>query len=122
MNKVKSQKIYLPQLFRLYFFRILTSSIPSFSPLFTHSAVELMKSGSYLTLTNAKIDMVRGNMRLAVPQNSSGKIEAADGASFEPKIDNNMSLIEYELVPLLPEGGAAKGKEEAKIEVEEVAA
>lgn len=31
-------------------------------------------------------------------------------------------MIEYELVPLLPEGGATKGKEEAKVEVEEPAA
>jgi hypothetical protein len=61
-------------------------------------------------------------MRLAVPQNSSGKIGEVEGASFTPKIDNNMSLIEYELVPLLPEGGAAKGKEELKIDAEELAA
>ncbi|KAH7623822.1 hypothetical protein Ndes2526B_g01070 [Nannochloris sp. 'desiccata'] len=83
--------------------------------------VELMKSGSYLTLTNAKVEMFRGNMRLVVPQGNSGKIEEAEMASFEPKIDNNMSMIEYELVPLLPEGGGAakSGKEDAKIEVEE---
>lgn len=80
-----------------------------------------MKSGSYLTLTNAKVEMFRGNMRLVVPQGNSGKIEEAEMASFEPKIDNNMSMIEYELVPLLPEGGGAakSGKEDAKIEVEE---
>ncbi|KAG7668215.1 hypothetical protein Ndes2526A_g01053 [Nannochloris sp. 'desiccata'] len=83
--------------------------------------VVLMKSGSYLTLTNAKVEMFRGNMRLVVPQGNSGKIEEAEMASFEPKIDNNMSMIEYELVPLLPEGGGAakSGKEDAKIEVEE---
>lgn len=44
-----------------------------------------MKLGSYLTLSNAKIEMVRGNMRLAIPQNS-GKIEEAQGAAFEPKV------------------------------------
>jgi replication factor A1 len=78
-----------------------------------------MKAGSYLTLTNAKIEMFRGNMRLAVPQGDSNlKIE--EGASFELKIDNNMSMIEYELVPLLSEGGGAakSGNEKAKIEIE----
>ena len=44
-----------------------------------------MKLGSYLTLSNAKIEMVRGNMRLAIPQNS-GKIEEAQGTAFEPKV------------------------------------
>lgn len=44
-----------------------------------------MKPGSYLKLTNAKIDMVRSTMRLAV--NNFGKIvELADGTSFEPKV------------------------------------
>jgi replication factor A1 len=79
-----------------------------------------MKSGSYLTLSDAKVEMVRGNMRLAVSNN--GKIETASGASFEPKVDNNMSMIEYELVPVLPEGGGtSKGKEKAKVEAEEAA-
>lgn len=32
------------------------------------SAVELMKPGSYITLRNAKVDMFRGSMRLAVNQ------------------------------------------------------
>lgn len=37
-----------------------------------------------MTLRNAKIDMFRGSMRLAV--NQWGKIEAAEGVSFEPKV------------------------------------
>jgi len=80
-----------------------------------------MKAGSFLILTNAKIEMFKGNMRLAVPQGKSNfRIEESEGASFEVKIDNNMSMIEYELVPLLSEGGGAakSGKEEAKVEVE----
>eukprot|EP00879_Flechtneria_rotunda_P003093 GHRR01003314.1.p1 GENE.GHRR01003314.1~~GHRR01003314.1.p1 ORF type:complete len:137 (+),score=24.79 GHRR01003314.1:486-896(+) len=58
--------------------------------------VELAQVGKYLTLRNAKIDMYRGSMRLAVDQ--WGKVEALDGQSFETKTDNNLSLIEYELV------------------------
>ncbi|KAJ9510673.1 hypothetical protein QJQ45_027517 [Haematococcus lacustris] len=55
------------------------------------------KPGSYLTLTNAKVEMYRGTMRLAVDK--WGSLETAEGASFQPKVDNNMSLIEFELVP-----------------------
>lgn len=59
--------------------------------------VEKAKPGSYLTLTNAKVEMYRGTMRLAVDK--WGSLETAEGASFQPKVDNNMSLIEFELVP-----------------------
>ncbi|KAI3425972.1 hypothetical protein D9Q98_007940 [Chlorella vulgaris] len=60
--------------------------------------VELVTAGSYVALTNAKIDMFRGSMRLAVGQ--GGKVAAAPGQSFSPKQDFNLSLIEYELVPV----------------------
>ena len=56
-----------------------------------------MKAGSFVVLRNAKIDMFRGSMRLAV--NRWGKIEAApEGTAFEVKTDHNLSLVEYELV------------------------
>ena len=43
-----------------------------------------MRPGSYMTLRNAKIDMLRGNMRLAV--GLGGKIDQAPGGTaFEPK-------------------------------------
>ena len=29
-----------------------------------------------------------------------GKIEPATGHSFEPKLDNNLSLVEFELIPV----------------------
>lgn len=60
--------------------------------------VELMKPGSYVTLRNAKVDMFRGSMRLAV--NQWGKMEPATGHSFEPKLDNNLSQVEFELIPV----------------------
>ncbi|GAB4823009.1 hypothetical protein N2152v2_010055 [Parachlorella kessleri] len=61
------------------------------------TVVDLMKSGNFVIVRNAKIDMFRGSMRLAV--NQWGKIEAAaEGTSFTPKTDNNLSLVEYELV------------------------
>ncbi|KAL4430586.1 hypothetical protein ABPG77_005826 [Micractinium sp. CCAP 211/92] len=66
--------------------------------------VDLAKPGSYLTLRNAKIDMFRGSMRLAV--NQWGKVEPASGHSFQPKADFNLSLVEYELVPVPQEVAA----------------
>lgn len=104
-----------------------------------------MQPGSYVTLRNAKIDMFRGSMRLAVNQVGAapaapapacvlltglqltglglegtmpvvptslavchlpalppqwGKIEAATGQSFKARTDFNLSLVEYELVPV----------------------
>jgi len=46
-------------------------------------SVELAETGKYITLRNAKIDMFRGSMRLAVDQ--WGKVEAYDG-NFEAKV------------------------------------
>ncbi|XP_050374029.1 uncharacterized protein At4g28440-like [Argentina anserina] len=57
---------------------------------------DLMKEGSTVTLRNAKIDMFKGSMRLAVDKN--GSIEAADPASFTVMENNNLSLIEFERV------------------------
>lgn len=36
-------------------------------------AVEVMKPGTYVTLRNAKVDMFRGSMRLAVNQVGAGQ-------------------------------------------------
>lgn len=64
-------------------------------------AVELMKEGATVTLRNAKIDMFKGSMRLAVDK--WGIVTATEDASFEPKVDNNLSLVEYELVNVIDE-------------------
>lgn len=45
---------------------------------------------------NAKIDMFKGTMRLAVDK--WGRIEVTDSSVFKVNEDNNMSLVEYELV------------------------
>nr|AFK38857.1 unknown [Lotus japonicus] len=58
--------------------------------------VDLMKEGSTVVMRNAKIDMYKGSMRLAVDK--WGRVEVAEPASFTVKEDNNLSLIEYELV------------------------
>ncbi|KAK8699369.1 hypothetical protein V6N13_115457 [Hibiscus sabdariffa] len=63
--------------------------------------VDLMKEGATVTFRNAKIDMFKGSMRLAVDK--WGRIEAAEPASFSVKEDNNLSLIEYELVNVVEE-------------------
>jgi replication factor A1 len=59
-------------------------------------AVDLLKPNATVILRNAKIDMFKGSMRLAVDK--WGRIEAVEPASFTVKEDNNLSLIEYELV------------------------
>ncbi|XP_071706832.1 uncharacterized protein At4g28440-like [Rutidosis leptorrhynchoides] len=58
--------------------------------------VDLMKAGNTVIIRNAKIDMFKGSMRLAVDK--WGRIEVTDPASFTVKEDNNLSLVEYELV------------------------
>ncbi|XP_056866377.1 uncharacterized protein At4g28440 [Raphanus sativus] len=63
--------------------------------------VDLMKEGTTVTLRNAKIDMYKGSMRLAVDK--WGRVEVTEPASFKvkedtTKEDTNMSLVEYELV------------------------
>ncbi|KAG8045488.1 hypothetical protein GUJ93_ZPchr0008g13471 [Zizania palustris] len=58
--------------------------------------VDLLKPGATVILRNAKIDMFKGSMRLAVDK--WGRIEAAEPANFTVKEDENLSLVEYELV------------------------
>ncbi|KAL6627046.1 hypothetical protein ACP70R_030772 [Stipagrostis hirtigluma subsp. patula] len=58
--------------------------------------VDLLKAGATVILRNAKIDMFKGSMRLAVDK--WGRIEPTEPASFTVKEDNNLSLVEYELV------------------------
>ncbi|XP_047095901.1 uncharacterized protein At4g28440-like [Lolium rigidum] len=58
--------------------------------------VDLLKPGTTVLLRNARIDMFKGSMRLAVDK--WGRVEVTEPASFTVKEDNNMSLVEYELV------------------------
>jgi replication factor A1 len=64
-------------------------------------AVDLMKPESTVILRNAKIDMFKGSMRLAVDK--WGRIEVTEPAKFIVKEDNNLSLVEYELVNVVEE-------------------
>lgn len=66
-----------------------------------HFAVDLMKPDNTVILRNAKIDMFKGSMRLAVDK--WGLIEVTDPANFVVKEDNNLSLVEYELVNVVEE-------------------
>lgn len=63
--------------------------------------VDLMKAGSTVILRNAKIDMFRGSMRLAVDK--WGRVEVTEDADFKVKEENNLSLVEYELVNVVEE-------------------
>lgn len=58
--------------------------------------VDMLEPGKYVILRNGRIDMFKGSMRLAVDK--WGKIDPAEGSSFETKLDKNLSLVEYELV------------------------
>ncbi|KAG2594526.1 hypothetical protein PVAP13_5NG011616, partial [Panicum virgatum] len=58
--------------------------------------VDVMKPGTTVELRNAKIDMFKGSMQLAVDK--WGIVKAAESpAEFAVKEDNNLSLIEFEL-------------------------
>ncbi|KAK4745366.1 hypothetical protein SAY87_011678 [Trapa incisa] len=63
--------------------------------------VDIMKSGATVILRNAKIDMFKGTMRLAVDK--WGRVEVTEPASFQVNEDNNLSLVEYELVNVTEE-------------------
>ncbi|RWR89596.1 Nucleic acid-binding, OB-fold-like protein [Cinnamomum micranthum f. kanehirae] len=63
--------------------------------------VDLMKPDTTVILRNAKIDMFKGSMRLAVDK--WGRVEVTEPAKFVVKEDNNLSLIEYELVNVVDE-------------------
>ncbi|KAK3043389.1 hypothetical protein RJ639_002691 [Escallonia herrerae] len=63
--------------------------------------VDIMKPGSTVILRNAKIDMFKGSMRLAVDK--WGLVEVTEPAKFVVKEDNNLSLVEYELVNVVEE-------------------
>ncbi|KAK9676842.1 hypothetical protein RND81_11G105300 [Saponaria officinalis] len=73
------------------------------SILFTarNEQVNLMQPGATVILRNAKIDMFKGSMRLAVDK--WGRVEVTEPANFQVKEDNNLSLIEYELVNVVEE-------------------
>ncbi|XP_065876318.1 uncharacterized protein At4g28440-like [Euphorbia lathyris] len=58
--------------------------------------VDLMNPGGTVILRNAKIDMFKGSMRLAVDK--WGRVEVTEPESFDVKEQNNLSLVEYELV------------------------
>lgn len=47
-------------------------------------AVDIVHEREYLVLRNAKIDMYKGSMRLAV--NQWGKVERTEKQDFEPKV------------------------------------
>ncbi|CAO2814486.1 unnamed protein product [Amaranthus hypochondriacus] len=63
--------------------------------------IDLMKPETTVILRNAKIDMFKGSMRLAVDK--WGRVEVTEPASFQVKEDNNLSLVEYELVNVADE-------------------
>ncbi|XP_028097322.1 uncharacterized protein At4g28440-like [Camellia sinensis] len=57
--------------------------------------LDLMKLDGTVILRNAKIDMFKGSMRLAVDK--WGRVEVTESASFTVKDDNNLSLLKLSL-------------------------
>ena len=53
--------------------------------------VDVLQPGSTAIIRNAKIDMFKGSMRLAVDK--WGHVETAEAANFTVKEDNNLSLV-----------------------------
>ncbi|CAN6166243.1 unnamed protein product [Urochloa humidicola] len=66
-----------------------------------NNQIDLVKPDTTVIFRNARIDMFKGTMRLAVDK--WGRIEVTDAADFKVKEDNNMSLVEYELVDVAEE-------------------
>jgi len=59
--------------------------------------IDRIQIGKPIIIRNAKVDMFKGFMRLAVDK--WGKIESSnEPANYQPNTDNNLSNIEYELV------------------------
>ncbi|KAK1413791.1 hypothetical protein QVD17_35574 [Tagetes erecta] len=60
--------------------------------------MDIMNEGSAVILRNAKIDIYKVSMRLAVDK--WGSVEVTKPADFSVKEDNNLSLIEFELITI----------------------
>ncbi|KAF7092501.1 hypothetical protein CFC21_094977 [Triticum aestivum] len=76
---------------------------PTATVLFTarNGQIEMLKPGNTVIFRNARIDMFKDTMRLAVDK--WGLIEVVEEpADFKVNEDNNMSEIEYELVSVPP--------------------
>ncbi|RRT47237.1 hypothetical protein B296_00042770 [Ensete ventricosum] len=58
--------------------------------------VDLLRPDATVILRNAKIDMFRGCMRLAVDK--WGRVEVTEPADLVVNEENNLSMVEYELV------------------------
>ncbi|KAH9325395.1 hypothetical protein KI387_005573 [Taxus chinensis] len=65
--------------------------------------VDLMKPGNTVILRNAKIDMFKASMRLAVDKWGRVEVTEPDEEGMQVREDNNLSLIEYELVNVTEE-------------------
>ncbi|KAL6566504.1 hypothetical protein OROGR_002119 [Orobanche gracilis] len=61
--------------------------------------VNMAKEGNTLDLSNARIDMFKGSMRLAVDR--LGRVEVVKPASFSVDESNNISLIEFERIDIV---------------------
>lgn len=61
--------------------------------------MDLAKEGSTLVLKNARVDMFKGSIRLAVDR--SGRVEVDEPASFSVDESNNLSLIEFERIDVV---------------------
>ena len=62
----------------------------SFTTSLHSPAVDAMKTGGFVALSNARVDMFRSSMRLVVDQR--GSVDPAPDASFQPKVCVSVSV------------------------------
>lgn len=71
-----------------------------------NSQVDMMNKDQTIVLRNAKIDMFKGSMRLAVDKwgliqdSEQAILDTKCSSDFTPKTDFDLSAVEYELVPV----------------------
>lgn len=105
MTNCKSPKCYLQMKLERYYLQQGTVSVVLFQVWETtdgmdgEEQIKLFKKGECVTVRNAKVNMVRGFIRLVVDKwgaiKPPGPTEKLQGP---PKVENNISNIEYELV------------------------
>ncbi|VFQ87767.1 unnamed protein product [Cuscuta campestris] len=61
--------------------------------------VDIMREGTTVLLTNARVDLFKGSMRLALDR--FGRVEVTTDADFSVQTDNNLSLIEFERIVVM---------------------
>jgi replication factor A1 len=63
--------------------------------------VDHVEAGKTITVEGARVEMFKGSMRVVV-DGRGGSVREAEGARVEANKDVNMSLLEFDIIPLGP--------------------